>query len=240
MKRILTLWLLASISPLLIAAEIPPQMLLDKVVFQLSAKQWVTTQTALLTVNINAALSDGGLVKARDDIMSQLGKIASGDWHLTRFDRSQDSSGLDKLFVEAQVRVPQASLTDIYQRAKKVSKPGATYTINTVEFKPSLDETQAVKTQLRQRLYQSVNEELTRLNKAYNDQHYSVNRLFITEGEAPMPMQPRAYKAQTMNTLALGAAPSADLSVSNELTMTAWVEAASNREGSNLVAKASH
>ena len=86
--------------------------------FQVSSKQWVTTQTAILNVNINVTLNNADLVKARADIMDSLNKIAKGDWHLIEFDRSQDSSGLEKLYVQAQARVDQASLTDIYQNAK--------------------------------------------------------------------------------------------------------------------------
>ena len=75
------------------AAEIPPEVMLDKVAFQVSAKQWVSTKTALLSVNINATLTNADLVKAREAIMDSLNNIAKGDWHLIQFDRSQDSSG---------------------------------------------------------------------------------------------------------------------------------------------------
>ena len=84
----------------------PAVMVLDKVSFQVSSKQWVSTDTALVTVNINATLSNADLVQARANIMNGLNKIAKGEWHLTQFVRSQDTSGLEKLFVEAQVRTP--------------------------------------------------------------------------------------------------------------------------------------
>ena len=78
---------------------------MDKVLFQISARQWVSTQSALLTVNINATLNNADLVKARADIMNNLNTIATGEWQLTQFDRSQDSSGLEKLYVAAQARI---------------------------------------------------------------------------------------------------------------------------------------
>lgn len=239
MKKIAALFILAAINPLTAIAKKPAPLLLDKIVFQISAKQWVSTQTALLTVHVNAALSGADLVKARADIMSNLGKIASGDWHITQFDRSQDNSGLDKLYVQAQVRVPQASLTDIYQSAKNVSKPGATYGVTNVEFKPSLEDVQAAKLQLREQLYKLVNDEMNRMNKVYSSQHYSVNHLIVTEGDVVVPLQPRAYKAQ-MNTMAMEAPSAPALTVSNELIMTALVEAASNRVGGAVVAEPSH
>lgn len=207
-----------------------PQLVLDKIDFQISAKQWVTTQTALLGVNINVTLSSADLVKARADIMERLNKIAKGEWHLIEFDRSQDSSGLEKLYVQAQARVSQEALTDIYKNAKDVSLPGAKYEVSSVDFKPSFDETQAVLSQVRQRLYQQVDDELARINKVYPDQNYSVNNLTFVEGNNPP--QPVPYQAKTMNTMMVGeSAPAAPtLTVSNELILTAIVEVASNRK----------
>lgn len=214
-----------------IAGHMP--MPLDQVMFQVSAKQWVSTQSALLTVNVNATLGNADLVKARADIMDKLGKIASGEWHLTQFNRSQDSSGLEKLYVEAQARVPQAALTDVYRNAKDVSKPGAAYSVTGVEFKPDLQEVQQVKAQLRERLYQDVNDELARLNKVYGTQHYTVSQLLIVDGDnAVPPQQPQAYDMRKMNvTMMAVAAPEPTLSVSNELIMSAMVIAGSNRQG---------
>jgi len=199
----------------------------NKVIFQVSTKQWVTTQTALLNVSINVTLNNADLVKARADIMNSLNKIAKGEWHLLEFDRSQDNyllefdrsqdnSGLEKLFVQPQVRVDQSALTNIYQNAKSVSVPGAKYEVTGVEFKPSLDETQAVRAKIRETLYQQVNEELSRLNKAYPTQNYSVSNLVFMEGT--IPQQPRAFEAKALNTMAI-AANAAPLTVSNELAM---------------------
>ncbi|MFT4059559.1 MAG: hypothetical protein QM652_08435 [Legionella sp.] len=217
------------------AADVfPPPMVLDKIVFQVSAKQWVTTQSALLGVNINVTLSNADLVKARSDIMERLNKIAKGDWHLLQFDRSQDSSGLEKLYVHAQARVNQSALTDIYQNAKSVSMPGAKYEIADVDFKPSLEEIQAVYVQVREQLYQQINDELVRMNKAYSPQNYSVSNLVFVSGDNPPVQPPRAYQAkETMVMMAGAVAPTPTLSVSNELTLTAMVEAASNRKQGN-------
>lgn len=230
MKQISGMLILMTITPFALATPINlSQIMLDKVLFQISSKQWVTTQTALLTVSINATLSNADLVKARDGIIMGLNKIAKGDWHLTELDRSQDSSGLEKLYVQAQVRVNQAVLTDIYQNAKKISTPGTQYEITKVDFKPSLDEIQSVRIKIRELLYQQVNEELSRINKAYPTQNYSVNNLVFVEGEKNNVAQPpRAYQAKAMGVMAMSATPSS-LSVSDELILTAVVEAASIR-----------
>lgn len=207
------------------AADVPVDALLDKVAFQVSAKQWVTTQTALLTVTINATLSNSDLVKVRTDIMSNLAKIAQGEWHIIQFDRSQDSSGLEKLNVVAQVRMDQHNLTNVYLTAKSVSKPGANYQIGSIEFKPSLAETQLVRVQLRERLYQLVNDELIRINKVYNTQKFSLNSLVFLEDGAEI--QTKVPQAREM--MMVAGASNAALTLSNELMITAVVEVASNR-----------
>lgn len=213
---------LFALTPYALAEE--PRMVLDKIHFELSSKQWVSTQKALVSVSINATLSDADLVKARADIMNRLNKIVKGDWQLISFDRSQDNSGLEKLVVQAQTRVEQSALTNLYQQAKSVSIPGAKYEISGIEFKPGIEEKQEVKAKIREQLYQKINEEIARINKIYTKQNYTVNQIIFIEGE--QPLQPRAYQAKTLNAMA-AAAP---LSVSNELVLTAQVEAASSRK----------
>ncbi len=73
-------------------AQADVSFLLDTVHFQVSAHEWVKTESALLKVNIHATLNNTDLVKARNTIMSHLAKIAQGSWHITQFNRTQDSS----------------------------------------------------------------------------------------------------------------------------------------------------
>lgn len=229
MRKWIGLSILMIVSSVLYAGEASSKIVLDKIVFQMTERQWVNTQTALLFVNINVTLTTPDLVKARADIMGSLGKIAQGEWHLLEFDRSQDSSGLEKLYVRAQARVNQSALTDIYQNAKKVSIPGAKYEIGGVEFKPSLEEIQVVRANVREALYQKVNDELSRINKAYTNQNYSINQLLFVEGENAAHQ--RVMKAKDMNVMAMSiASPAPMLTVSNELVLTAFVKAASNRK----------
>ncbi len=228
MRQLSAMLFALTISPVVHSMDCPPEMILDKIDFQVAAKQWVTTNTALLTVNISATLTNGDLVKARADILSKLAKIANGDWHLIQFDRSQDSSGLEKLTVIAETRMAQKDLTHIYESAKSVSKPGENYTVGSIEFKPGLDELQTVRAQLRVKLYQLVNEELDRINKSYGDQKYSLSNLVFTDDGDTSP-RPVAARGMVMMAGTGASSNAPPLTVSNELTMTAMVEVASNR-----------
>ena len=125
-------------------------------------------------------------------------------------------------------------MTSIYANAKSVSLPGAQYQITGVEFKPALEETQAIRAKIREELYKQVNDEITRINKAYPNQNYSLSQLvFIVLHDPPVP--PRAYQAKEVNAMTLGdgIGAQAQLSVSNELLINALVEVASNRKEVN-------
>lgn len=223
-----TLWMLSLIVTSCLAnAADSRDFVLDKITYQVSAREWVSTQTALLNVSVNASLGNEDLVSARNKIMENLNKIAVGDWHLTQFDRSQDNSGLEKLYVQAQARVNQTNLTAVFKNAKSLSKPGAAYAVSSIEFQPSLEELQVVKSKLREKLYSQINEELAQINKMYTSQNYSVAKLIFVDGAS---IQPQAYLSREMlNTMVSSSAPAA-VAVSNELTMSAIVEVASNRK----------
>jgi hypothetical protein len=76
---------------------------------------------------------------------------------------------------------------------------------------------------------------MARLNKVYANQNYTVNRLAVVDGE--MQAQPqRQYKALQMQAMAAPGPNASNLSVSNELIMSAFVEAGSSRNGSCSVA----
>jgi len=200
---------------------------LDHVKFQLSAKDWVTTTTAKVSVSVNATLNETSLVEARNKIMTNLSKIAEGQWHITTFNRSQDSSGLQKLYVNAQARVPEQSLTKINVLAKSVSQPGATYRIQDIDFTPQLAEVEKVKVKVRALIYQQAQAEIDRLNKQYPDQKYSLHDMIFL-GPNINRMLPQA-RAKRMNTMVMAAESAPSIAVSNQVKLTALVDVASDR-----------
>lgn len=208
------------------ASDMPP-LVLDTVQVQLLAKDWVSTDKALLNLNVNMVLNNADMVKARNDVMQNLKKIADGQWHITSFNRSQDNSGLERLFVKAQARVPQKQLTNVYNLAKTISKPGSAYKVDSIDFTPSIEDRQATKNKLRTALYKQVLNELAVLNRMYPKQQYSVSELRFVEGAAPVAAT--RYKAREMNTMVMTAASDASMSVSNEMILSVAASLASNR-----------
>ena len=64
--------------------------LLPQVSLQLTAEQWVTTQTSKVTVAMDALLNKEQLAKAQGNFQAGLNKIASGvEWHIRIFQNWQ-------------------------------------------------------------------------------------------------------------------------------------------------------
>lgn len=189
----------------------------NTVSLQLQAQQWVQAKTAKVSVEVNAALNNEKLSNVYSNIRQNLNRLApQADWHITQFNRSQDNTGLEKVTVEAEVRLPQNALTNIRDQAKAISQPGATYTINDIAFSPSFTEIQAAKSALRVQIYQQALNEVNQLNKIYVGEHFYLHQLNFVE---PWVFNPQPL----VKTTALLAMPADDnsLSVGKEVTITA-------------------
>lgn len=199
---------------------------LDKVIFQLTEEQWVITETAKVVVSIDASLDEEDLAAARNQIVDNLKQIASADWHITQFSRSQDSSGLQRLYVIAEARVEEALLREIYSKVDAVSAPGATYRINNIDFTPSLIEIEQVRQSVRQQVYAQINNEIARLAQDFPNQSFQLHKVNFGVDLQPLPGVDK--RAGTVMSLAEQAAP---VSVSNKVQIVATVVlAASHKE----------
>jgi hypothetical protein len=208
------------------------EALLNRVSFRLSAEQWVTTKTALVTISVNAGVSDIGVEKIQGEVLGKLSKIADqGPWHLIALDRSQDQSGLEKIQITAQARLPSSALSGLRDMAKAMSKPGETFTLDNLQFTPSEDEIRAANIDLRNNIYEQAKEELDRLNKAYPSQKYYIHSIDFLGGALPMPMVQNTFVSVKM---AQGVVTK-ELPVGDKLVLTATVVLASVAD--QLVAK---
>jgi hypothetical protein len=199
--------------------------MLNKVTLQLKAEQWVTTKTALVSVTINAAVTDQGIEKIQSSVMQKLTQLSNqGEWHLVSFNRQLDKSGLESIQMMAQARLPQADLSQLRNKAKTLSKPGEAFSIDDIQFVPSEEELRQANLQLRNNLYQQAKTEIDTLNKWYADQKYYLYQMdFITAPVMPMPMAASAR----MSLMKVAAAP---LSVGNKVELQATVVLASMPE----------
>lgn len=205
-----------------IYADVSIDPLIHKVSMQLTAEQWVTSKTALVNVNVNASVGDTSLEKMQSQILEKLGKLSNkSEWHLISYDRSQDKSGLENIKIVGQARLPETELGGLREKAKTISKPGETYTIDAIQFIPSDEEKHEANNALRQNIYEQVNNELTRLNKIYPDQKYYLHDInFNSDPSASMPMaQNTLYKMAGVN----GSSSREPMSVGDKMRLNANV-----------------
>lgn len=193
---------------------------INQVNYQTSVEGWVASQTAEVTVNVSASLTEDQLAKAHTDIVNQLNTLVKADWHITQFNRTPNQSGLEQLQVEATARLPETALVNIRSQAKKISKEGETFTIGDINFTPTLADTTAERETLREQAYEQIQKELVTLNKMYPNQHYAVHAINFREQMTPQP----EMRVMMANAKVGGNAP---LTVQNKLTVTADVSLAS-------------
>ncbi len=215
------------------------EALLNKVTLQFTSEQWVTTKTALVTIGISASVSDKGLDKIQGNILDKLNQFASkAEWHIVSFDRSEDQSGLEKVQASAQARLPEAALAGLRDKAKAMSKPGETYTLDNVQFIPSDEELRAANTALRINIYQQVKTELDQLNKEYPEQKYFVHQINFVSQVSPGPLpQQNAMVMTKFGGNGVGA--SSNFAVGDKLRIAASVVVASapNQDVTKMVTK---
>lgn len=226
----LTLLSLFIMQPVLADTSFEP--LLNQVTLQLNAEQWVTTKTALVTVGVNASVADGGVEKIQADVLAKLNQISNkSEWHLTSFNRSQDQSGLERLQITAETRLPSAELSGLRAKAKAISKPGETFSLDNIEFTPSADELRDANINLRNDIYQQAKIELANLAKYYPDQKFYLHNVnFLGLVAYPQPQNAMLMK--------VAASPAkSNLSVGDKLQLSATVvlAAAPNLDVSKIV-----
>lgn len=200
--------------------------LLNKVLLQLHTEQWVTTKTALVNVGVNASVSDQGIVNVQNDVIQKLNQLSNkGEWHIVTFDRQLDKSGLESIQITAQARLPPSELGSLRDKAKAISKPGETFTIDNVQFIPSEDELRQANVTLRNNIYAQAKDEINALNKVYPEQKYYLHSIDFMETPPP-PASPMPMQRSNMM-MAKGASFSGPLSVGNKVELQASIVIAS-------------
>ena len=238
-SKILCLVLASLIFPFVASAQILPPAQLNRIYYQFTEERWATTNTAKVTVNLDAALDKIGLNNINNYILANLNKIAEkAEWHIIEFARTKDNTELEKLHVVAEARLPDTALAELRDKAKAISKPGETYTIANIDFTPSNGELEKAHIDARVAIYEQVKQEVARLNAAYPDQKYFVNEIRFNPPQVA-PVYTTLARAEVMpnsfqgaGAAQLGSAPAVksattSMSVNTKITEIASVTIAS-------------
>ena len=193
---------------------------LNLIHYQINAEQWVTTQTALVTIGIDASLNQSGMDNLQTQINQSLASLAKDiSWQMTDYERNQDSSGLESIHIEEQARLTADQLTQLRTHTEALSKPGIHYSVLNIAFTPSLADIEQAENNLRETLNQKIADEIKRVDKQY-DQTFYIHDLTFYSGDQPVP-QPAQANYKMLNMVA--AAPQSTASMSQRLVLHADV-----------------
>mgnify|MGYP000871471830 CR=1 FL=1 len=205
-----------------VSAETVTPPVTDTVSLNLSAEEWVKTETALVTLVVDiAGNGNGGTV--RNDVLKAVAGVADrAEWRIISLNPQSDSAGLERWQALLQARLPESQLASLGDRAKKASKPGQQVRVDNIAFDPTLAETEATRGLLRDKLYAQVNAELKRLNAAFPGRTYRVGRIEFGEMGS---IAVSAYRKSEMMVASAPPAPMADAmpGVQDKLVMNARV-----------------
>lgn len=219
--------LFAEPSPVQLVTDFPKMATIH---YQLTAEQWVSTSTANVIVNVDASVNQTGPDIIQQQMNQGLQTIAKGDWQIVDMQRSQDSSGLESVHMQAQARLPVAAIANIRTQAYALSKPGIKYTIADTQYQPTLADTQAARMALRQKLYQQIETELKTVNQVYGDERFQLAQVTFGDGNVYTSQEPGPMmrgNAQMMTAMAVNSeAPAPSPTINQKITMTADVRLA--------------
>ena len=207
-------------------ATIQTAVPLNKVTYQIVDEDWASSQTAKVTVAMDASLNQTKLDRIHQDLQAKLNNIAANaNWHITTFQRVKNDSGLEQIHAEAQVRLSTTHLSSLRVNAKNVSTPGEKFTVQSIDYSPSTVDIQTVHANLRSRIYQQAKTELANLNKLYPKQPpYYLHKIdFNTVSTTPAPQMMMATATRNRAT----SDTDSDLPTSKQITETATVVLAS-------------
>lgn len=200
----------------------PPAIPMSDIHFSVSAEKWIKTSTAKVTVNLNAVIKQAELANINSQIMTTLNQLVENqEWHVTQFNRSQDSSGMERIYVMAEARISENLLSNLNNKALQLSREGRTLRIQDIQFTPTLAEKENVRAEVRKLLYDQVKQEVARLNSVYSTSRYQVKTIDFQATAIAQPMLYQKQYSAEARSADMAAAPA--IEVSDKIVLSAYV-----------------
>jgi hypothetical protein len=184
----------------------------DEISLSLTSEEWVTTKTARVVIQVNAAVSSANAGSTRDAMLAAVKQLADGDWRITNFNRAASQNGLENWFAQFEARLPEKALGGLNEKALKLSKPGMQLTVGEVDFTPTLDENETARADLRKTLMAKISDELKSVNAAFPGRDFRVAGVSFGGVQAVTMQRERMVMAKMGNS-AQAMAPMADASM---------------------------
>ena len=160
----------------------------DQVVLSLQEEGWVTTNSADVRVYFNIVQQKETADDLKKEILAALANLApKAEWYILSSRESKDQTGLNRWNVSANARLAESAIAGLYDKAESISRPGFKMGVSQIDFSPTLDETNALKANLRSRIYTKAKEEAERLTTAIGGAAYQVRMVNFNPNFAAQP-----------------------------------------------------
>ena len=113
------------------------------------------------------------------------------EWRIVSFDRSTDQAGLERWRAVAEARLAENALGGLAEKARQASRPGLQIRIASIEFTPTLGETEAVRARLRAEIYGKAASELKALEQSFPGRKFRMGNIDFVD------QPPIAYARKT-------------------------------------------
>lgn len=200
----------------------------DTISIELRTEGWVETQTAKVMALLDIALKPEEAGTARVEVQKALDELApKAEWHITGFNRTEGSSGLEQWQVTAEARMPEGELGGLRETARGLSSPGRQVRILGIDFSPTLAEQEAALSTLREDIYRQAQAELDRVRALWPDRDYRIHVIdLVPGGMAPPQPGPKMMRAEAAMAYDSSGGGGDGFSVSRKLTVYAVVSLA--------------
>lgn len=193
----------------------------DRVTLNLQAENWVTTSTARVVLQVDAAVAGSNAGSMREAMQKAVEAVVKADWRLTGFSRNSDATGLERWNASYEARVPESALGGIHDTVKKASKAGMQLTVGEIAFDPTLAETEAAQAKLRNDIYKQANDQLTALNTAIPGRQYRIGAIDFMPSQGIVPAMPMMMARPMMGRVAAMSAGSSGMAESTDMAAEA-------------------
>ncbi|MCG8490251.1 MAG: SIMPL domain-containing protein [Sneathiellales bacterium] len=183
----------------LVMADEGEGYLTDQIFLNLTKEGWVTTDSARVFVHFDITQQKETATELKTEIMKSLSKLSStAVWHVTSSRESKDRTGLTRWSVGAEARIEEKSISGLSDRAEDAGRPGFKMRISHVDYSPSLEETERLRSELRTKIYEEAQKEAARLNKVITGREYRIYSVDFSQMNGPVRSPRMEMRAQPM------------------------------------------
>jgi hypothetical protein len=202
-------------------AQVVPRQ--DEIMLEMSAEEWVETETATVVIAVDLAITAGNFGAARAEVERDLRTIsAKAKWRLTRFNKLRDEAGYERWRVLAEARLASSVLSSLGPTVNGASRPGRGFKIQRIDYTPTRAERETAMALLRARLYGQAGREIVTINKAFPGRNFRIGAVdFTNQVMIGRPMMDSARGARVMAGQSKQSAPGT--AVAEKLTVNARV-----------------